>query len=188
MVKNTKGGSNHKKMGRKFQSVATENRHLRETSDPDEMYAAVTKIFGNGMCEVMCNDSKSRLCIIRNKFRGRGKRDNTVAIGVWVMVGIRSWEVCAGGKLQKCDLLEVYKENEKQKLKKLNHVQLSKIAPDINNTELSATTDDNMIEFSNIDQSATENIIQEMTKDTNDESLKNNIIDDEGELVSIDDI
>ena len=70
MVKNTKGGSGAKKMGRKFGGGggSSANRALRLVVDEDEMYAAVTKIFGNGMCEVMCNDSKTRLGIIRINF------------------------------------------------------------------------------------------------------------------------
>jgi len=99
MVKNSFGGSGAKKMGRKFQGGGGGggNRALRLVEDEDEMYAAVTKMLGNGMCEVMCNDANKRLCIIRNKFRGRGKRDNTVTIGTWLMVGERSWESCGGG-------------------------------------------------------------------------------------------
>ena len=70
------------------------------------------------MCEVMCNDEKQRLCIIRNKFRGRSKRDNNVVSGAWIMVGIRSWELLKDGSKQKCDLLEVYNDSEKEQLKK----------------------------------------------------------------------
>jgi initiation factor 1A len=191
MVKNTKGGSSHKKMGRKFQSASggAASRQLREISDPDEMYAAVIKMLGNGMCEVMCNDGKQRLCIIRNKFRGRGKRDNTVAIGVWVMVGIRSWEIASKDKLEKCDLLEVYNEGEKIKLKKMSGVELSKLAPDLHQHGGGATNDDDMLVFSNVDHSATEDIMQEMAEDSMDiNAIKNIVVADDGEMVSIDDI
>lgn len=191
MVKNTKGGSSHKKMGRKFQSAAggAASRQLREISDPDEMYGAVIKMLGNGMCEVMCNDGKQRLCIIRNKFRGRGKRDNTVAIGVWVMVGIRSWEVVSKDKLEKCDLLEVYNEGEKTKLKKMSGVELSRLAPDLQHNGSGASNDDDMLVFSNVDHSATEDIMQEMAEDSMDiNAIKNIIVADDGEMVSVDDI
>lgn len=191
MVKNTKGGSSHKKMGRKFQGGGGASKQLREVSDPDEMYAAVSKVFGNGMCQVICNDGKTRLCIIRNKFRGRGKRDNTIALGVWIMIGIRSWEVVGGDKLQKCDLLEVYTDSEKTKLKKINGVELAKLAPDIlQEATIGNSADDDIFEFSNIDQSATENIIQEMAveEENNADRFKNIIMDDEEGEVSIDDI
>ena len=61
-------------------------------------------------------DGKTRLCVIRNKFRGRDKGDNTIAPKVWVLVGVRDWET-RQGKPQKCDLLEVYREGEKDKIK-----------------------------------------------------------------------
>jgi hypothetical protein len=73
------------------------------------------------MCHVLCaDDGLTRLCHIRGKFRGRGKGDNIVKNGSWLLVGLREWEnggSGAGKKLQNCDLLEVYTENEKEKLK-----------------------------------------------------------------------
>ena len=211
MVKNSFGGSGAKKMGRKFQGGGGGggNRALRLVEDEDEMYAAVTKMLGNGMCEVMCNDANKRLCIIRNKFRGRGKRDNNVAIGTWLMIGERSWESCGGGgntKLQKCDLLEVYNDNEKQKLKKVNGVELMNLAPDImsgacagvgaggkaggGGADVVGYGDglDDLLEFSNVDHSITDNIIHEMKQDVDDGIVKKIITDDENNIISIDDI
>ena len=37
---------------------------------------------------------------MRNKFRGRGKRDNTVSPGTWVLIGIREWERCEKPKCE----------------------------------------------------------------------------------------
>jgi initiation factor 1A len=187
MVKNTKGGGNNKRLGRKFlNGNSGGNRAIREVEDDDEMYAAVTKIFGNGMCDVMCNDGTSRLCIIRNKFRGRGKRDNVVAVGVWLMVGIRSWESITAGKPQKCDLLEVYTDNEKTKLKKNNSIHLAKLIPDI---MIGNVVTDDLLEFSNAENVATFEIDQEMD---NDEDVVNKfadiVVSNDGCIVSIDDI
>lgn len=188
MVKNSKGGSGAKKMGRKFQGGGGGgNRALRLVDDEDEMYAAVSKIFGNGMCDVMCNDGKSRLCIIRNKFRGRGKRDNTVALGTWVMVGIRSWESVSGdSKTQKCDLLEVYNDGEKEKLKKVNGVELARLAPD--NIHSSGAdqlgSDDSSVIFSNIDSSTADDIIDSIKQDNTINIIQN----DENKTVCVDDI
>ena len=64
----------------------------------------------------MCNDGISRLCIIRNKFKGRGKRGNVINSCVWVLVGVRDWEVRVN-KPQRCDLLEVYSDADKEKLR-----------------------------------------------------------------------
>lgn len=113
MVKNA-GGNKGKKMGRKHLGG---QRGLRMKQEEGEIYAIVNKIYGGANCEVTCEDGNKRLCIIRNKFRGRGKRGNVIAPGVWVMVGLREWEARAAGKTEKCDLLEVYTDTDKKKLK-----------------------------------------------------------------------
>ena len=113
MVKNA-GGNRGKKIGRKHLGGP---KGTRTRSEDGEIYACVVKLYGGANCEVLCEDGKSRLCIIRNKFRGRGKRGNILSPGVWVMVGDRSWEGTSDGKLEKCDLLEVYNEADKKKLR-----------------------------------------------------------------------
>jgi initiation factor 1A len=112
MVKNTKGGSGHKSMARKFVAGAGEKK-TRFSTDAFEYYAVVEKVLGNGMCYVICIDKKKRLCHIRGKFRGRGKRDNTLSPGSWVLVGGRDFESERSGvgkDLENCDLLEVYND------------------------------------------------------------------------------
>jgi len=117
MVKNF-GGKNSKKVGRKFVSNYSKGGDkLRLVDDEDELYACVYKMLGNGMCHVLCSDNIQRLCIIRNKFRGRGKRDNTLSPGAYVMIGKRSWETNCDVTNSKCDLVEVYNANEVKKLK-----------------------------------------------------------------------
>ena len=115
MVKNH-GGNKGKKGARKHLNP-TSSRAVREKVEEGEIYAAVMKLYGGANCEVMCEDGQRRLCVIRNKFRGRGKRDNFLGPGVWVLVGLRDWEARTGDKLDKCDLLCVYREDEKKKLK-----------------------------------------------------------------------
>jgi len=116
MVKNQIGGNKAKRQGRKF--VGTTNSKLRLAIEEGEIYAVVTKHLGNAMIDVICIDGKTRLCIIRNKFRGRGKRDNCISVGNWVLVGAREWENEDSNKKIKCDLLEVYTLNDVEQLKK----------------------------------------------------------------------
>jgi initiation factor 1A len=117
MVKNKTGGNKAKKFARKnMGSENMMNRKIRYVMDEDEMYGIVTKMFGNGQSIVMCNDDRERLCFIRNKFSGRNKHSNLVTIGSWVIVGKRSWETAKEGKLEKCDLLEIYTHQEKTTL------------------------------------------------------------------------
>tara|TARA_Y100000996_G_scaffold319274_2_gene255379 strand:- start:715 stop:1269 length:555 start_codon:yes stop_codon:yes gene_type:complete len=126
MVKNKTGGNKSKKTARKFMNPTVTNRKLRLAEEEGETYATVIKLLGGPNCQVVTNDGLTRLCVIRNKFRGRDKRDNTIAPGVWILVGIRDWEARVGSE-QKCDLLEVYTSNEKDKLKKITTLNLHHI-------------------------------------------------------------
>ena len=119
MVKNTVGGNKSKGQARKFVSGKETNKNLRISTDEYEVYAQVSKTLGNGMCHVLCIDNKTRLCHIRGKFRGRGKKDNFIKNGSWILVGLRDWELEKDDtkKLQNCDLLEVYSDYDKEKLK-----------------------------------------------------------------------
>ena len=88
MVKNLKGGSKSKQIGRKF-VTAPVDRKVRLIHEEGEIYAVVTKLLGNGMFTANDIDGKERLVVMRNKFRGKGKRDNAVSLGSWVMIGER---------------------------------------------------------------------------------------------------
>lgn len=117
MVKNTFGGSGHKKFARKHNSSNSSNNKLRPSLDKDEIYSVVTKMLGNNMFHCVGIDSVTRLCRIRGKFAGRGKRDNMVCLGGWVLIGRREWvntddsKIIA--KMEECDLLEVYSDAHK---------------------------------------------------------------------------
>ena len=117
MVKNN-GGNKAKKMGRKFTSSGAGQAVTRLSECEEEMYACVTKYYGSGMCDVICIDGESRMCVIRKKFRGRSKRHNIVSVGSYVLVGLRDWEVVAAGKKRKCDLLEVYNQTDIEKIRR----------------------------------------------------------------------
>ena len=119
MVKNT-GGNKTKGQARKFvnSNDKKDTKKLRESEDPLEIYAHVEKVLGNGLYNVICIDGKNRLCHSCGKFKGRNKKDNFVSLGTWLLIGLREYE--SGGnnkKLQNCDLLEVYNDNEKERLK-----------------------------------------------------------------------
>lgn len=118
MVKNL-GGNKAKGQARKYANFdKKDTKKLRVSEDPLEIYSQVEKVLGGGMYNVICIDGKSRLCHSAGKFRGRNKKDNFVSLGTWLLVGLRDYE--AGGnnkKLQNCDLLEVYNDTEKEKLK-----------------------------------------------------------------------
>jgi len=125
MVKNTTGGSKAKGQARKFTGGAKQTRALRVSTDESEIYAQVSAYLGNSMCNVICTDGITRLCHIRGKFRGRGKRDNLVSLGSWLLVGLREWATEKKDKKEQCDLLEVYSEADKESLKNIKTVNWS---------------------------------------------------------------
>ena len=110
MVKNA-GGNKSKRVARKHVETL-EVKGVRYAIEQGEEYAVVTKLFG-GTCQVTCRDNTTRICVIRKKFKGRGKRGNIISTGSWLLVGIRDWEAQSTGKSQKCDMLEVYSQADK---------------------------------------------------------------------------
>ena len=180
MVKNT-GGNKSKRLGRKHVNVP-DNLGVRYAIEEGEEYAIVTKLHG-GNCQVTCKDGTSRMCVIRKKFKGRGKRDNIIMPGVWVLVGVRDWEVPGAGKAQKSDLLEVYSHIDKEKLVQTCHEDLS---------VLKAICDEDKDGKSNIE--FIDSICSESDSDYEFESEKveNEIMDsqnkNDNEIINVDDI
>ena len=127
MVKNSTGGNKSKKQARKttlqHQQPAKE---IRKAKEDGEIYAAVSKMFGGKECEVMCTDHKSRRCVMRSKFSFRGKAENNLSVGTMILVGLRDWEVRHTGS-ERCDLLEVYSQSEKERLKQSETCDFSAI-------------------------------------------------------------
>ena len=116
MVKNATGGNKAKGFARK--NFAKKDSPLRVSEDELELYAQVIKVHGGSMCQVSTLDGTNLLCHIRGKFRGRGKRDNFIGNGTWLLVGLRNWEKePAPGKLSNCDVIEVYNDADKIRLK-----------------------------------------------------------------------
>jgi len=218
MVKNQNGGKNSKKMGRKFvTNPSATNRKIRKVEEEGELYAVVTKLFGNGMFSANDIEGKERLCIMRNKFRGRGKRDNNVSLGSWVLVGEREFESCAKPKH---DLLEVYSDIEKQKLKHSGDPVFSKLRSEFDNKkkETNDEEDDDLVfgngetdkysellktVYANTDEATTDDSNTNSDDDATDEAnkgitiTKNNknkvvekksVIMDDGDEIDVDDI
>ena len=194
MVKNQKGGNKSKKMGRKFLTAPIE-RKVRLIQEDGELYAVVTKNLGNGMFYANDCDGTERLCIMRRKFKGRGKRDNVVALGGWVLIGEREFESCAKPK---CDLLEVYTDFEKQKLKKSGDPIFSRLISEYDTKPEGDNIEDDF-EFGNDETDKYKDLLNSINNNNNDdentviEQNKNkiNIIstsNDEDEEVDIDDI
>jgi len=115
MVKNLTGGNKSKGFARKNTFKNTSS--LRISQEESEIYAQATKMLGGSMCHVVDLDGKQYLCHIRGKFKGKGKRDNFIKSGTWLLVGLREWEKEIKSKLLNCDVIEVYSDSDKEKIK-----------------------------------------------------------------------
>ena len=193
MVKNTFGGNKHKGQARKLVNNKPSSK-LRVAEEEGEIYAQVTKMLGNGMCQVICIDQQPRLCFIRGKFRGRGKRDNTIKTGSWVLIGLREWsmdKVSTLEALQKCDLLEVYTDLDKERLKKTVSCKWSLFIE--NDAIFSNTQSDNNIYFDfNEDTSEEFKLLMEEEMKNKEQGQRNLVLklseDDNNNEINIDDI
>jgi translation initiation factor 1A len=175
MGKNIHGGSGHKKFARKFTGGAKSNK-LRVSEDIGEIYAIVTKMLGNNMFHCYCIDGIIRLGHIRGKFTGRGKRDNMVEGGKWVLIGLREWDVSSEtsssmskgkDKIQQCDLLEVYSDTDKQRLRDgvAGNWQILD-DNDVSKTNIGTITFDDDIVFGTDRDFERDKLIQEMKSST----------------------
>lgn len=193
MVKNLNGGNKSKKMGRKFvnESSSSANKKVRLAGEEGELYAVVTRLLGNGMFYANDVEGKERLCIMRNKFRGRGKRDNIVALGTWVLIGEREFE---SSTKPKCDLLEVYSEIEKQKLKNSGNPIFSKLKSEIGNTCDTKGANEHDIIFDNGNTEMYNELLETINAETSSNSNKNTpgsqniVIMDGDNEIDVDDI
>jgi hypothetical protein len=58
MVKNSSGGNKTKRGARKNITSNIISTKLRLIEEDGENYAIIKKIYGNGMCEAICQDNK----------------------------------------------------------------------------------------------------------------------------------
>lgn len=178
MVKNT-GGNKAKGLARKsVKPSGGGTSKLRMVEDEGEKYGIVKKIFGGAMCEVLCDDLIPRQGIIRGKFRGKGKRNNLIASGTVVILGLRDWSSGkSGDKMEQGDILEVYSPLEVDQLKQKPNFPVSFLDDSMREIfgASSAGEKDDGFEFTSVEQ--------EMEK-PRDEI----IMCDSGEVIEIDDI
>ena len=190
MVKNVSGGNKAKGFARK--SFAKKDSPLRVSEDELEVYAQVTKVHGGAMCQVATLDGTDLLCHIRGKFRGRGKRDNFIGNGTWLLVGLRNWEKePAPGKLLNCDVIEVYNDADKIRLK--NNITTENWTPfinyDIKNVHTSESCEDDGagIEFADEKTQEYQDLIEAQVAAAQ-EGKGATLATDDGEEIDVDDI
>tara|TARA_A100001015_G_C15044630_1_gene742639 strand:- start:2358 stop:2918 length:561 start_codon:yes stop_codon:yes gene_type:complete len=180
MVKNKVGGNKAKKYGRKHILGDNQAVKVRFTKEEGEMYAIVIKHYGQGRMDVLCEDDKIRSCVIRKKFRGRHRHNNKAVVGYFVMVGLRDWETVSKNK-ECCDLLETYDDQEKDRLiQRQPNIPFNNMIKRCNDLcgmkETDIGEDDNMIQFTSLDEESNSN--EETINQSTSNENSNLIIDD----------
>mgnify|MGYP006430872703 CR=1 FL=1 len=142
MVKNTTGGTKTKGLARKHQQRNDEK--LRLPCDALEEVACVTKMFGNGMCEIYTEQNERLIGHIRNKFRGRQKRHNMISVSTVVLIGLREWE----NPIKNCDILTIYSDSQINQLKNMPNIIMNNVMRLRNElSHVGITVDDDEFDF-----------------------------------------
>ena len=85
------------------------------------------------------------MCIIRKKFTGKHKSTNFIKEGTWILVGLRDWET-PNDKLDKCDLLECYSDNDKDIIKNQSDLNVDILIQEEKKLEgINETVEDNIL-------------------------------------------
>ena len=173
MVKNTTGGTGTKSLARKNQHSG--NSKLILSQDPLELYGYVSKMFGNGMCEITTNDNQKLVGHIRGKFSGNRKRHNLITVQSIVLVGLREWEI----PNKNCDILFIYDDNQVEQLNSMPNVKIDKLMQlRIGGLAKQTTVSESMVSFD-----YTEGIMSDREANAEEEFIM-----EESEEVNIDDI
>ena len=173
MVKNTTGGGNAKKQARKLTTNRSSNE-LRKSENASELYACITKNYGNRMDVITQKDGTTLSCRLAGKFKGRNKRNNIVSVGCWVLIGLYDWEKDP----KNCELLYIYEKNEIDELRNWPGIDWKYLNIASNNN----FDDDNNDEAGNatiiFTESATNKTVDELY-DTNAENVASTLHDEE---------
>ncbi len=189
MVKNTQGGNKSKGFARK--NLTKRDNALRLADEEGEIYAQAVKVMGGSIASAIDIDGNPLRAHIRGKFRGRGKRDNFISPGTWLLVGLHSWETdnstAKTGEIRNCDVLEVYSEIDKNRLKtSVTSVNWTKFIANDTKTLGDDKAEDDVGDFDFADEDTQE--YEQLISAQLASSKSNTVIMDDGEEIDVDDI
>tara|TARA_A100001015_G_C14938448_1_gene691495 strand:+ start:582 stop:1007 length:426 start_codon:yes stop_codon:yes gene_type:complete len=110
MPKNKGKGGKQFRRGKNPSNI-NEKRQLEFKEDQQE-YAHVTKMLGNGRCECMCSDGRTRLGVIR----GAMSKRVWITMGDLVLVSLREYQD------DKADIIHKYTHEEANTLKNYGEI------------------------------------------------------------------
>ena len=170
MVKNTKGGSRHKKA--KNYTGQTEKMVLCD-ENADEHYAYVSRAYGNGQFGVYLvqSDIEGTLSLTEKEYRGRisgrmrkRKFRNFVRTNDLVLIAKREFQT----NDEKVDIIHVYKHDVVKKLAKMGHVPMVENLQDSTNDAIQ-----NAIVFSHEDEDTQEALATDVSTTTSTTNTSN---------------
>jgi hypothetical protein len=184
MVKNSTGGNKSKGLARK--NFTKKDAALRVAREEGEIYAQAVKIMGGNIASAIDIEGNPLRVHIRGKFRGRGKRDNFIGPNTWLLVGLHEWgsEKNNPGDIRDCDVLEVYNDTDKSRLKtSVTSVNWTRFIN--NDTKTIGTTEE---DEKNNDILFTDDITEEYDTLISNENTTNMIINHDDQEINVDDI
>jgi hypothetical protein len=189
MVKNSFGGNKAKGFARK--NLAKRDAALRTADEEGEVYAQAVKVMGGNIASAIDLDGNPLRVHIRGKFRGRGKRDNFIAPGTWLLVGLHDWETgkstAKSGEIRNCDVLEVYSDIDKNRLKtSITSVDWSKFIANDTKTLGDDNNGDNDAGFDFADDATQE--YEQLIAAQASVGASNMVVMDNGDEIDVDDI
>ena len=182
MVKNNTGGNKAKGFARK--NLIKRDTVLRVAREEGEIYAQAVKIMGGRIASAIDIEGNPLRAHIRGKFSGRGKRDNFIGPGTWLLVGLHDWQTAniKSGGVKDCDILEVYNEIDKERLKNsVTSVKWDKFIANEAKT-LGVKDEDDILEFADEATQEYEQLIVAQA------TTNNAITIDNDEQINVDDI
>jgi hypothetical protein len=186
MVKNAHGGNKSKGMARK--NFTKRDNGLRVAEEEGEIYAQAVKVMGGSIASAIDIEGNPLRAHIRGKFRGRGKRDNFIGPGTWLLVGLHTWETdkADSKEIKNCDILEVYNDADKIRLRNsVTSINWNKFIANDTKTIGAEEDEANEGEITFADEAAQE--YEELISAQASLSTKSNIIVDD-EQIDINDI
>jgi translation initiation factor IF-1 len=155
MVRNINGGNKAKSKARKDTTEVYDSTSIRLPENELEDLAYVNKCYGNGRFEITTTDGNKISCIVRGKHKGKHRRNNLVAPGSLILVGLREWE----NPRKTSDLITTYSPFEIDKIKTIPGLNISQFPlDDVLGIANNNTSESNFIFTNNTDDRATNNI------------------------------
>ena len=184
MVRNTFGGNKSKGFARK--NMVKRDTGLRIATDEGEIYAQAVKVMGGSIATAIDLEGNPLRVHIRGKFRGRGKKDNFIGPGTWLLVGLHSWEADKVDSIKNCDVLEVYTEIDKQRLlSSVTSVNWDRFVSNDTNVTSGETDKDARFTF---EDDTTQEYEELIASRLDAKAAANTILTEDNEFINVDDI